>query len=320
MPLSIGVLIPVYNYARFLPDTLNSILLQSRRPDQIVVVDDGSTDQSAEIAAAWGKTNRAPLIVLREPHGGAAAARNAGLARLETDLVAMLDADDLLLPCHLEKLELPFLEQAGLVLCFGDAAVHSLETGERRPSFLSGKRVHSVRWLDIGKEYRLSGECLYRSLLDGGYIPCCSSMFPRALATRLGGWDVAMVRCSDHHFFVRLILLGSVAWYPLPLSEITRHDSNLSHRKHSVSSAEFLQRIILESLRWDSLPPIPPADRQAALEKAAELAEGILYVASRQGLQELRCAARLQSERGFGSIARRPRHWLRACLHRFLPA
>ncbi len=93
--LSVAVIVPVFNGAAFLDAALRSVLGQEGcRVTSIIVVDDGSTDASATIAAAYA----APVRVIRQPHAGAATARNRGLAAATEDLIGFLDADDLLPP------------------------------------------------------------------------------------------------------------------------------------------------------------------------------------------------------------------------------
>ncbi|MDC7784292.1 glycosyltransferase family A protein [Rhodoplanes sp. TEM] len=89
MPLS--VIVPVYNGAPWLAATLDSALAQSLPADEIVIVDDGSTDASPDILRAFGDR----LRVIRQPNAGVAAARNAGLAQARGDLICFLDQDDL---------------------------------------------------------------------------------------------------------------------------------------------------------------------------------------------------------------------------------
>lgn len=95
----ISVILPVYNGASYLAEAIQSALNQTLPPDEIIVVDDGSTDPSIEIARGFG----APVTCVAAPHGGAAAARNLGTARARGEWLAFLDADDLWVP---EKLQL----------------------------------------------------------------------------------------------------------------------------------------------------------------------------------------------------------------------
>jgi len=93
--LPVALVIPVFNGTAFLAEALHSVLVQQAcRIAAIIVVDDGSTDASAALAAAFP----APVQVIRQPHAGAAAARNRGLAATSEDCIGFLDADDRLPP------------------------------------------------------------------------------------------------------------------------------------------------------------------------------------------------------------------------------
>jgi glycosyltransferase involved in cell wall biosynthesis len=88
---TVSVIIPVYNGERFLAEAIQSVLDQTLPPDEIIVVDDGSTDASAEIARSFGP----PVRVLTQANLGPAAARNLGVENASGDLLAFLDAADL---------------------------------------------------------------------------------------------------------------------------------------------------------------------------------------------------------------------------------
>ena len=91
-PVTVSIITPCYNGARFLADTLRSAAGQSRPPLEILVIDDGSTDESARIAEEFGP----PVRVIRQPNQGESVARNRGLSEAKGTHVLFLDADDLL--------------------------------------------------------------------------------------------------------------------------------------------------------------------------------------------------------------------------------
>jgi glycosyltransferase involved in cell wall biosynthesis len=93
-------IIPLYNAARYVTAALESLRAELRPEDEIVIVDDGSTDDSAAIAAAWS----GPVRLFRGPNAGAAAARNRGVAEARNPVIAFLDADDLAQPDRLRVL------------------------------------------------------------------------------------------------------------------------------------------------------------------------------------------------------------------------
>src|SRR5688500_17208365 len=96
MPPSDGrtsVVVTCFNHAGYLPDALRSVLEQTVAPCEIIVVDDGSTDDTSTVAAAFDRVR-----VVRQSNQGLSAARNAGLRACSGDFVIFLDADDRLLP------------------------------------------------------------------------------------------------------------------------------------------------------------------------------------------------------------------------------
>jgi glycosyltransferase involved in cell wall biosynthesis len=88
---SISVIIPCHNYALFLPEALASIAAQQVMPAEVILVDDGSSDDSAEVAAMFDPSIR----IIRQPQQGIAGARNAGICATQGDLLAFIDADDI---------------------------------------------------------------------------------------------------------------------------------------------------------------------------------------------------------------------------------
>lgn len=97
--MSVSVIIPCYNRAEILPRAIDSALKQTVPPSEIVVVDDGSTDDSAEIAEQFG----GPIRVIRQRNAGAAAARNCGIRDAKGDWIAFLDSDDEWAPTKLAR-------------------------------------------------------------------------------------------------------------------------------------------------------------------------------------------------------------------------
>src|SRR4051794_29900976 len=94
---TVAVIIPTFNHAHFLADAIGSVLAQTRAADEIIVVDDGSTDDPAAVVAEFREVR-----FIRQNNRGLSAARNTGLASCATRYVVFLDADDRLLPIALQ--------------------------------------------------------------------------------------------------------------------------------------------------------------------------------------------------------------------------
>jgi hypothetical protein len=101
IPVSIAVVVPLYNKRPHIADTIDSILAQSVLPAEIIVVDDGSTDGSAEIVSLYKQYN---VRLISQENVGVSAARNRGVELATSVWIAFLDADDLWLPNHIEAL------------------------------------------------------------------------------------------------------------------------------------------------------------------------------------------------------------------------
>lgn len=113
--MNVSVIIPTYNYGRFIARAVSSALGQTLRPAEVIVVDDGSADDTAEIIAEFGDAVR----YIRQENAGVSAARNRGVRESRGGLIAFLDADDIWEPAKLEKQAALFLRdgQIGLVHC-----------------------------------------------------------------------------------------------------------------------------------------------------------------------------------------------------------
>ncbi len=106
MANDISIIIPVYNRAKLLGRTLEAVAAQTRRPLNVVLVDNNSTDESLRLLHEWKRAVEAPdfhITVAEEPRRGASAARNAGLAHSTTEWTMFFDSDDLMLPDHVER-------------------------------------------------------------------------------------------------------------------------------------------------------------------------------------------------------------------------
>jgi glycosyltransferase involved in cell wall biosynthesis len=129
----ISAIIPTFNAARFLPEAIASIRQQGYDPLEIIVVDDGSTDETNSIIANWPDVR-----YLHQPNQGPSAARNAGIQAARSELLAFLDVDDLWTPDHLRLLLPHLLAEPELRFVWG--AVNFVRLGE----FIAGSRSHGL--------------------------------------------------------------------------------------------------------------------------------------------------------------------------------
>ena len=131
----VSVVVPVYNMGQYLGDALRSVFIQDYRPIEVIVVDDGSTDDTAEVAHSFSD-----LTYLYQSHQGVPAARNAGIALSQGEFVAFQDADDLWAPNKLAVQVQWLLEhpETGYVVAHFR---NFLEAGVPRPPWVSEEQL-----------------------------------------------------------------------------------------------------------------------------------------------------------------------------------
>jgi glycosyltransferase involved in cell wall biosynthesis len=201
---TVSVIIPAWNRAREVCRAIDSALAQTLPPLEVIVVDDGSTDETPEVLARYGDRIR----VVRQDNQGVAAARNAGIAAARGDLLAFLDSDDAWLPRKLE------LQAARIETDPGLGLVHCGVEFE-------GTTIH----LD-GMEGSVASEILR---LDRTVILAHGSgvMVPRRVAEEVGGFDARMRVSEDWDFCYRVATRYRVGFVAEPLVLVARHATGL---------------------------------------------------------------------------------------------
>ena len=203
----VTVVVPAFQAAPFLEVTLRSLRSQSTPPEKVVVVDDGSTDDTAAIAERLGAT------VIRQSQRGPGAARNRGIAEATTEFVAFCDADDWFVSDKLAR-AVEQLQELRAACCATDAWVVRGDRvvgrkNERRP-------VPHVLTLEF--------------LLRGNPIVCSTVVVRRAAIERVGGFDESpdLIATEDYDLWLRLAAVEPIAYSPRPLTFYRAHEGSLS--------------------------------------------------------------------------------------------
>ena len=206
----VSVVIPCCNAERFIGEAVESALSQSLPPAEVIVVDDGSNDESARVAASFGPSVRVVSIA----HSGVGAARNAGLAAAQHDLVAWLDADDVWEPGKLAG-QVPLFDRRDVGLSYGQA---------RR----FGARTISAPWPVDPPD----GDIFERLYLQRNFIPTSTVIVRRQALIDAGGFDAAVAPAEDVDAWLRVAARWSVAALSRPLCRYRVHANQLS-RNHA---------------------------------------------------------------------------------------
>jgi glycosyltransferase involved in cell wall biosynthesis len=220
---SLSVLLPCYNAAATLEEALESLAGQTLADYELVVVDDGSTDETGSILLSWAERDQR-LRLINIPHGGIVKALNSGLAACRAPIVARMDSDDRCHPQRLEK-QLAFLEahpEISVVSC----RVAGFPAGQVRPGF----QVY-LDWLNN----LLTNEDIRREVFVESPLPHPSVTFRRDAVIAVGsyqdhGWP------EDYDLWLRLYLAGAcftrlpetLLWWREQPGRLTRVDARYS--------------------------------------------------------------------------------------------
>lgn len=220
----VSIIIPCYNQAHFVRDALDSALAQDYPAFEVILVNDGSTDDLEAQVAGYRADARVRMIA--QENRGLSAARNRGIQESRGDFVKFLDSDDWLAPTALTRLVQAFQtapDQAELGLVYCDAMYVDVQG---RP--LPTQSVAELRRV-------LSGDIL-PSLLVGGYFPPSTVLVPRRVLEQVGLFDERLRRVEDHELWMRMMCEGYRALFvPEKLTYYRRHSANISLDKAQVT-------------------------------------------------------------------------------------
>lgn len=187
--VKVSVIIPTYNYGRFIKEAIDSVLAQSFVDYEVIVIDDGSTDNTAKIVKMICKEN---VSYIYQNNKGASSARNRGIAESKGKYLLFLDADD-----SLNKDQLLFFEKSSAkhpedILYCPWARYIEEESGHRQIIAM--------------------GECEESDLLEawlcGWYISSCAIFWPKKVINSLGGWDETLLANQDGDLAMRALIEG----------------------------------------------------------------------------------------------------------------
>lgn len=246
----------------------------------MILIDDGSTDGTADVAKTAARRLDLAVEVIQQRNGGASAARNAGLRTVRTALVALLDADDLLLPDHLGLLIAAFERHPELIGCFGDQEVFD-QTGVIQKSFIAGKPLMELAYDEEPDGLRLVRARLFSSLVRGNYIPTSGSVLSAAALRRVGEYNERLRTSEDQELLARLSLLGPFAYYPTVVARKRQYGGNLMDSKPAELARDAVAAFL--SIR-DAKFDLTAAEQESLKAALNGSVNGFLYWASRDGL------------------------------------
>jgi glycosyltransferase involved in cell wall biosynthesis len=196
MPPLVSVIIPTFNRAAMLVEAIGSVLAQSERDFELLIIDDGSTDETQRVCESYG----AQLCCFKQEHRGVSAARNFGIARARGRFIAFLDSDDLWQRHKLRRQTEWLGAHPEIMLCYTN------EIWIRRGVRVNQKKIHQK-----------AGGWIYPLCLPRCIISPSSVLVRRELFEHVGVFDESLPICEDYDLWLRLAARYEIGFLDEPL-------------------------------------------------------------------------------------------------------
>ena len=258
---SISVIIPAYNRAETLGRALDSVLTQSLPADEIIVIDDGSTDKTQTLL----KLHYPEVTVIYQDNQGVSAARNSGIKLAKGNWISLLDSDDSWQAEKLEKQVAALSNKPDLILC------HTNETWYRNGKILNQQKKHEKR-----------GGYIFQHCLPICAISPSSAMIRKDVFDEIGLFNESLPACEDYDMWLRICSRYPVLFIDEALTnKFGGHDDQLSHQHWGMDRFRIIAlKNIIESGNLNEV------DRMAAINMLQEKITLFLKGAEKHGRNE----------------------------------
>lgn len=231
----VSVVVPVYNGAKYLEKTVETILNQDYQYLELILVDDGSKDDSKAVIEKIAESDGRVKGFSKE-NGGVANARNFAISKAQGEFIAFCDQDDFWLPSKLSK-QVPLFhnEKVGLVYT-GAIAEYTLYNKQSKPSF--------------DKNYR--GK-VFDKIVEQNMFTCCTAMARKSVIEKVGGFDDdrALMGVDDWHLWLKLAMVCEFDFIPEHLAIHVFHGDNYSLNDQKMHEAELVCLDKIEQIAKD---------------------------------------------------------------------
>ncbi len=217
----VSVIIPTYNRAALLCETLDSVYAQTCRDYEIIVVDDGSTDDTFDRLADGKRGSLGSVIYQRLDHAGQGAARNAGLVMAQGQYIAFLDSDDLWEPQFLDRMLEALEGQPGAGFAYCDYATFD--------------RQGPVQAVCLTAREKICGD-LFPALLASDFLCTGALLFRRECFERVGGFDPRLPLVEDWDMWLRVAHEHAAVYVDAPLLRVRQNPRSASRNPELVYS------------------------------------------------------------------------------------
>lgn len=240
MTPKVSVIIPAYQDAEHIRAAVDSVLAQTYLDREVIVVDDGSTDETLKVLSAYGDA----IQVISQPNRGPSAARNLGIQVAQGEWVAFLDADDTWLPDKLAR-QMPLFQKGdGVGLVCSDTFFIDSQGLRPRTGFMDNS-PHSGRVL--------------MTIFTASFIPTSTVVVRKICLDQVGGFDEGLRACEDLDLWLRIAAEWEIGFVPEPLAYYRVSDGQLSSQR--VNMLKGLVAVLDRAYqRWPELQALSRAE------------------------------------------------------------
>jgi glycosyltransferase involved in cell wall biosynthesis len=256
---TISLVIPAFNRERFIRAAIDSSLRQTVACDEILVVDDGSTDGTREFALSYGP--RVRVISIANNGSGPSRPRNAGIRAATSSHIMFLDSDDRLEPTAVARCRevLERFPEVGLVC--GNYYTVADYTGadytgagdrdiEHRRVQNDATTIRRVETRSVGRnEFLIRQSIAYETYCGANFIKTNATTVPRNVCLALGGFDETLRTSNDYDFFIRVLAEHDMIYIDEPLHTIVHHNDNISASNLSCGFRDYVAKNQLRVLK-----------------------------------------------------------------------
>lgn len=274
----LSVIMAAYEAERYIRQAIDSVLSQTLRDFELIVIDDGSTDQTGPILKEYERVDPRVRVVSR-PNTGLTLALNEGIELARSELIGRMDADDICLPDRFE-MQIEFLNANPRCVMVGGQAV----------------KIDPDGIVMYKPSVPLDHESIERALLRGGHaIWHPSTIIRRSALRQVGGYEVSLAAAQDTDLWLRLAEVGRLANLPDVILQYRVHLDNVTHARRAVQ-LECKCRAIQRACERRGLPvpsmALPPTEPRRSNTPAWWAIQTLMYGRGRDARRLARKAIR----------------------------
>lgn len=286
MAVTVSVIIPAFNAAKLITRSLDSIAHQTVLPFEVIVVDDGSSDDTYQAALSHSLSELTTVRVFKKANGGQASARNFGIRVATSQYIALLDQDDEFSPLHIENLSnaAGIYPDATLFFAAVERVFDSDEVAQSEKHLPDFRAIAQSHCDFSSSLFKVMKQTLFNDLIKGNFINPSSSMFPRIYAGETIIFDDSLRYLEDRELFIRLAVAGKCIFIDEVGCSIHRTGNNFSNSKKGIIHAPYFVKV-LENVINRNLFSEDSSEYNLVLNELSARVDDLLYFASHTGLK-----------------------------------